>query len=203
MTTTPVLALCDFNLPFEIETDTSSTGIGAVLQQNKHPIAFVSKKLGPKWATLVVYEKELLAIVFAVQKWEQYLMGRTFMIKTDQKSLKHLLDQKISTPFQQLWLSKLTGFDFEVHYKSGVDNLVAKALSRISGADILLIALSTIPSDLLSLIEKTWQSYPSLQLIIQQKQLNPNAFAKYQFHNGQLRRNGKLLAGNGPNIRSK
>jgi len=92
MTTALVLALRNFELPFEIETDASSYGIGAVLQQNRHLIAFISKKLGPKLAQLSVYDKELLTIVFAVQRWEQYLIGRPFLIKTDQKSLKHLLE---------------------------------------------------------------------------------------------------------------
>jgi len=54
-----------------VETDASRNGIGVVFQQGRHPIAFISKKLGPKWQKLSVYEKELLAIVFAVQKWEQ------------------------------------------------------------------------------------------------------------------------------------
>jgi len=90
--TTPVLALADFDQPFEIGTGASSYGIGAVLQQRGHPIAFISKKLGPRWQQLSVYEKELLAIVFAVKNWEQYLLGRAFLIKTDKKSLKHLLE---------------------------------------------------------------------------------------------------------------
>ena len=70
--TAPILALPDFNHQFEIETDASSFDIGVVLQQKGHPIAFISKKLDPKWQQLSVYEKELLAIVFAVKKWEQY-----------------------------------------------------------------------------------------------------------------------------------
>jgi len=60
--------LPDFSLPFEIETDASSYGRGAVLEQNRHSIAFISKKLGPRWQNLSVYEKELLAIIFVVQK---------------------------------------------------------------------------------------------------------------------------------------
>ena len=66
MTSAPVLALPDFEKQFIMETDASMYGIGAILQQGKHPIAFISKKLGPRWQNLSVYEKELLAIVFAV-----------------------------------------------------------------------------------------------------------------------------------------
>ena len=84
-----------------------------------------------------------------MQKWEQYLLGRPFIIKTDQKSLKHLLEQKITTPFQQFWLSKLMGFDYIIQYKSGAENTVADALSRVSGASLLLMALSHIQSYLL------------------------------------------------------
>jgi len=105
-----------------------------------------------------VYEKELLAIVFAVKKWEQYLIGRPFIIKTDQKSLKHLLEQKISTPFQQFWLSKLMGFDYSIQYKSGVQNIAADSLSRVTSSSLLLMATSQIHSDLLPLIEHSWSN---------------------------------------------
>ena len=52
-------------------------------------------------------------------------MGRPFIIKTDQKSFKHVLEQKITTPFQQLWLSKFMGFNYIIQYKSGAENVVA------------------------------------------------------------------------------
>ena len=57
-----------------METDASMFGIGAVLIQDNYPLAFISRALGPKWQRLSVYEKELLAVVFSVQKWEQYLI---------------------------------------------------------------------------------------------------------------------------------
>jgi len=66
-----------------VETDASATGIGAVLMQSGHPLAFISRALGPKSQQLSIYEKELLAVVHAVQKWEQYLSGHPFTILTD------------------------------------------------------------------------------------------------------------------------
>ena len=99
LTAAPILGFPDFSQPFVVETDASSFGIGAVLRQGKQPLGFISKTLGPKWQQLSVYEKELLAVVHAVQKWEQYLSNHPFTIVTDQKSLKWLLEQKISTPF--------------------------------------------------------------------------------------------------------
>lgn len=131
-----------------VETDASKTGIGAVLMQDHHPLALISKSLGPKWQKLSLYEKELLAIVCAVQKWELYLMGSHFIIKTDQKSLKWLLQQRILTQFQQFWISKLMGFDYEIQYKGGSENVAVDALSRLQGSEVLFLAISVVDSEL-------------------------------------------------------
>lgn len=87
-----------------------------------------------------MYEKELLAMVTVVQKWEQYLSGNKFIIRSDQTSLKWLLQPKISIPFQQIWFSKLMGFDNEIFYKCGKEKLVVDALSRVT-AEVLLMTL--------------------------------------------------------------
>ena len=140
--------------------------------QDAHPLAFISRALGPKWQRLFVYEKELLAIVFAVQKWEQYLTGTHFIIKTDQNSLKWLLQQKISTPFQQFWLSKLLGFDYEIQYKKGKENVAADALSRVNGVEILFMAISTVSSDIESIINHNYTLDAHLVKLMSELQQN-------------------------------
>ncbi|KAL1223554.1 putative mitochondrial protein [Cardamine amara subsp. amara] len=83
LSSTPVLALPNFDKQFIVETDASNMGIGAVLMQDNHPICFISRALGPTHQALSVYEKELLDVVHAVQTWNAYLAHRPFMIKTD------------------------------------------------------------------------------------------------------------------------
>jgi len=92
------LGIPNFSKTFIVETDASTHGIGVVLMQDRHPLAFISKALGPKWQHLSVYEKELLALVFAVQKWQQYLIRQRFIIRTHQRSLRWLLEQRLTTP---------------------------------------------------------------------------------------------------------
>lgn len=105
----PVLALSNFSKPFVIESDASDKGIGAVLHQDGHPIAFISKALGPRNLGLLVYEKECMAILFAVEHWRPYLLHAEFIIKTDHRSLVFLEEQRLSTPMQLKALTKLMG----------------------------------------------------------------------------------------------
>lgn len=131
MTTAPVLLLPDFTIPFEIECDASGRGIGAVLMQSRQSVAFFSKALSDGNLNKSAYEKEIMALVLAIQHWRPYLLGRHFTVFTDQKSLKHILEQRITTVDQQNWIAKLLGYRFTVLYKAGKDNRAADALSRI------------------------------------------------------------------------
>ncbi|QHO43351.1 Transposon Ty3-I Gag-Pol polyprotein [Arachis hypogaea] len=96
LTQTPVLALPNFSLPFTIEIDVSSQGIGAVLSQQGHPIAYFSKKLNSRLRVASAYVQELYAITQAVAKWCHYLLGRRFFIKTDHQGLQELMNKVTS-----------------------------------------------------------------------------------------------------------
>ncbi|XP_058784831.1 uncharacterized protein LOC131659692 [Vicia villosa] len=155
MTDMPVLSLPDFTKKFIVETDASGVAIGAVLSQDGHPIAYFSKKLCPRMQAASVYVREMFAVTEAIKKWRQYLIGQEFHIYTDQKSLRNLLLQKIQTPEQQKWASKLQGFNFEIFYKPGKSNLVADALSRKYSVDTpTLLAISSPIPDIISSLRK-------------------------------------------------
>jgi len=94
-----MLSLPDFTKTFVVEADASSGGIGAVLMQEGHPIAYLSKALAPKHQGLSTYEKEFMAMVLAVEKWRPCPLGRHFIIRTDHFSLKYLMEQKITSSF--------------------------------------------------------------------------------------------------------
>ena len=85
MTRTPLLALSDFSKPFQFHTDASNEGIGAVYTQDRRPLAFLSKALGPQKKAWSIYARELLAITHAVKMWRPYLLGRCFIIITNQQ----------------------------------------------------------------------------------------------------------------------
>lgn len=139
--TTPVLALPDITKSFEMETDASDKGIGVVLHQTGHPLAFISKAMGPRHQGLSTYEKESLAILMAIDHWRSYLISGEFVIRTDQRSLVHLDDQRLTIPRQQKSLTKLLGLRFKICYKQGTSNRVADALSRVTTDQVLALSV--------------------------------------------------------------
>ena len=93
MSSCPVLAILDFSSPFILECDASGEGIGAVLMQNKHPIAYESRKLTSLESPLSIYDKEMLAIMHALAKFRQYMVCGKFVVKTDHNSLEYFFNQ--------------------------------------------------------------------------------------------------------------
>lgn len=135
MVTSPVLTLLDFTKAFVVEMDACSKRLGVVLIQDFRPIAFLSKALSLKQQTQSIYEREFVAILLADRKWKHYLQGNHFILKTDKRCLKDIMEPKTATALQQRWIAKLIGLDCEIHYKQGVENKVPDALSRRDDID--------------------------------------------------------------------
>jgi hypothetical protein len=116
--------------------------------QEGMPLTFESNQLKGKNLLKPIYEKEMLAILHAVKKWHPYLIGRHFKVKMDHNSLKYFLEQRLSLEEQQKWVTKMLGYDFEIIYKKGKQNMVANALSRKEeDTKGLLCAISIPQSD--------------------------------------------------------
>lgn len=142
LTSAPVLALPDFAKPFVVETDASGYGIGAVLMQNGHPLAFLSKALCPKSRGLSTYEKEYMAILMALEQWHSYLQHAEFQIVTDHRSLVQLTEQRLHTPWQQKVFTKLMGLQYRIVYRKGIENGAVDALSRAPPGQLVAVSVS-------------------------------------------------------------
>ncbi|GKC26258.1 retrotransposon-related protein [Tanacetum coccineum] len=179
-------------------------GIGAVLQQNGHPIAFMSKILSPKHQSLSTYEKEFLAVIQDLDRCRGYILNRHFIIKTDHFSLRYLMDQRVTTPAQVKWLPKLIGSDYEIRYKKGTENVVADALSRLSNiGECLQMVATNLTTDVYQKIVKGWVTDNKLREIVQKLQPGNSTVKHYQWSAQQLLRKGKLIIGDDSQFRQE
>ena len=130
----PVLCLPDVSKPFILQTDASADGIGAILLQDdgdvKHPVAFASKKLLPRERNFSTIEREALAIVWGVQKFEAYLLGVHFYLETDHHPLQYLQQAKFQNGRIMRWSLILQPFRYTVRAIKGTENVGADFLSR-------------------------------------------------------------------------
>ncbi|CAB0043507.1 unnamed protein product [Trichogramma brassicae] len=130
----PLLQYPNFNEPFLVTTDASDYAVGAVLSQGKIgsdlPVAYASRTLIDAEVNYSTTEKELLAIVYAVQYFRPHLFGLKFKIITDHKPLVWLHNLKNPTSRLARWRERLRDYDYEIIHKSGKINLNADALSR-------------------------------------------------------------------------
>uniref|UniRef100_A0A803Q2X2 RNA-directed DNA polymerase n=1 Tax=Cannabis sativa TaxID=3483 RepID=A0A803Q2X2_CANSA len=158
-------------------------------------LGLTGKKLGPRFLGTSTYKRELQAIITAVTKWGQYLLGCHFVIRTDHKSLKELLNQVIQTPDQQFFLQKLMEFQFSIQYKAGKENKVADALSRQHEHSLSSLK-TTITSGCFEFLEELNQeniTNPNLRLIHEQLKEDSTTLSGYEVRDGLLYFQHKLV----------
>ena len=133
VTAAPVLQFCSVNKEVTVQCDANSSGLGAVLKQERHPIAYASKALTTTERNYAQIEEECLAIVFACTKFDQYIYGRTMVtIHTDHKPLETIFKKALLAAPKRLqcMLLRLQKCNLQVQYKRGVEMHIADFLTR-------------------------------------------------------------------------
>ncbi|GKB31949.1 reverse transcriptase domain-containing protein [Tanacetum coccineum] len=135
LTKAPIFVAPDWDLPFELMCDASDFAIGAVLgqQKTKHfqPIHYASKTMTDAQAHYTTMEKELLAVVYAFEKFRSYLVLSKSIVYTDHSALKYLFAKQDAKPRLLRWVLLLQEFDIIIRDKKGAENLAADHLSRL------------------------------------------------------------------------
>jgi len=135
LTTESILRLPNLERDFVLRTDASEAGLGAVLLQEHegvlHPVAYASRKLNSAERNYTVTEKEYLAVIFGISKYERYLYGRRFTLQVDHQPLAYLRQAKLTNGRLMRWSLYLQPYNVHVQYIKGSDNIGADYLSRM------------------------------------------------------------------------
>ncbi|KAM1181423.1 hypothetical protein ACFX19_000025 [Malus domestica] len=157
LTSAPIIRPPDWSIPFELMCDASDYALGAVLGQMKdkqpHVIYYASRTLNDAQLNYSTTEKELLVVVFALDKFRSYLLGTKVIIYTDHAALKYLLMKKEAKPRLIRWMLLLQEFDIEIRDKKGSENVVADHLSRLVHEEDVVPIPETFPDEQLMSIE--------------------------------------------------
>lgn len=178
-----------------METDASATGTGAVLSQEHHPVAYISKALGPKAQALSMYEKECMAVILVVSKWKPYLQHKEFTILTDHKSLIHLGEQRLHEGLHQKAFIKLLGLQYKVLYKKGLENKAADALS-CQPDPAHLHAISTSTPKWLEIIVDGYSKDEATKQLLTELSLTRTNEKGFSLSDGLIRYKNRIWLGN-------
>ena len=136
LTTLPVLAYFDKNKDHIIQTDASKTGLGAVLLQEGQPVVYASRTLTDTECRYSNIERELLGVVFGLERLHHYTFGKPITVETDHQPLTSIWKKTIATSSSRLQrlLLRLAQYDVHIEYLRGKENVIADALSRVTSA---------------------------------------------------------------------
>ncbi|CAN6723552.1 unnamed protein product [Malus baccata var. baccata] len=166
LTSAPIIRPPNWSIPFQLMCDASDYALGAVLGQRKdkqpHVIYYASWTLNDAQLNYSTTEKELLAVVFALDKFRSYLLGTKVIIYTDHAALKYLLTKKEAKPRLIRWMLLLQEFDIEIRDKKGSENVVADHLSRLVHEEEVVPIPETFPDEQLMSIEVSMPWYADL-----------------------------------------
>ncbi|CAN6541281.1 unnamed protein product [Malus baccata var. baccata] len=183
LTTAPIITPPDWSIPFELMCDASDYALGAVLGQRKnkqpHVIYYASRTLNDAQLNYSTTERELLAVVFALDKFRSYLIGTKVIVFTDHASLKYLFTKKEAKPRLIRWMLLLQEFDIEIRDKKGCENVVADHLSRLVREEEDLPISETFPDEQLLSVQVSAPWYADWVNYLVTKQV-PSTLNKFQ-----------------------
>ncbi|CAN6695146.1 unnamed protein product [Malus baccata var. baccata] len=183
LTSAPIIVPPDWSHPFELMCDASDYALGAVLGQRKekrpHVIYYASRTLNDAQLNYSTTEKELLAVVFALDKFRSYLLGTKIIIYTDHAALKYLFTKKEAKPRLIRWMLLLQEFDIEIRDKKGSDNMVADHLSRMVHEEDVVPIIETFPDEQLMSVKVSEPWYADLVNYLVSKHV-PSELLKHQ-----------------------
>jgi hypothetical protein len=139
LTTVLILVMPNMEKPFSIYCDASGQGLGCVLMQDGHVVAYASWQLRKHKVHYSTHDLELVAIVHALKIWRYYLMRKRCELYTDHESLKYIFTQSNLNLRQRRWLELIKDYDLGINYHHGKVNMVADTLSQRSHVSQLVV----------------------------------------------------------------
>jgi hypothetical protein len=137
LTMTPVLTMPNIEKPFLIYYNASGKGLGYVLMQDDHVVAYASRQLRKHEEKYPTHDMELAAVVHALKIWRYYIIGKRCEVYSDHKRLKYIFTQPDLNLRQRRWLELIKDYNLGINYHPGKANVVADALSRRSHLNML------------------------------------------------------------------